>query len=89
MIRINLKAKIAFVAMILLCFVTLIGGVHVFADEASDTKEENIVQNIDGVVDSIGKDGEYKLSSDKTDIYLPFFRAATGRIEIDKPLNKL
>ena len=87
--RINLKAKIAFVAMILLCFVTLIGGVHVFADETSDTKQENLVQNIDGIVDSEGKDGEYKLSSDKNEIYLPFFRAATGRIEIDKPVNKL
>lgn len=87
--RINLKAKIAFVAMILLCFVTLIGGVHVFADETSDTKQENLVQNIDGIVDSEGKDGEYKLSSDKNEIYLPFFRAATGRIEIDKPINKL
>ena len=70
--RINLKAKIAYVTIILLCFVTLIGGVHVFADENSDTKEENTVQNIDGVVDTIGKDGEYKISSDKTDIYLPF-----------------
>lgn len=87
--KIKLKNKIAYVTIILLCFVTLIGGVHVFADEASDIKEENKVQNIDGVVDSVGKDGEYKLSSDKTDIYLPFFRAATGRIEIDKPINKL
>ena len=34
---INLKTKIAFVTIAFACFVTILGGVHVFADEKTDT----------------------------------------------------
>lgn len=41
-----------------------------------------------GIVDRVYKDGVYKLSDDTKDIYLPFFRAGSDRVIVDKEINK-
>lgn len=57
--------------------------------------EENINENkteittINSVFDIKAINGEYKTSNEKSDIYLPFFRNAVGRIEVDKSIDKI
>lgn len=62
------------------------------ADNSADTpatSEEVQIATVNSIFDIKGINGEYKTSSEKEDIYLPFFRNALGRIEVDKEIGKL
>lgn len=62
----------------------------IFADEnTNDNGEQNQIATVNSIFDIKGINGEYKTSSDASDIYLPFFRNAVGRIEVDKSIGKI
>lgn len=62
----------------------------IFAQEnTNDNVEQNQIATVNSIFDIKGINGEYKTSSDASDIYLPFFRNAVGRIEVDKSLEKI
>lgn len=62
---------------------------------AQENNEENIsteqvqTETLNSIFDIKGVNGEYKTSSEEENIYLPFFRNAVGRIEVDKSLDKI
>ncbi len=71
-----------------LCFSIFITNNKVYADE-NNTNSQSQVTGIKSIFDIKGISGEYKTSSEKEDIYLPFFRNAIGRIQVDKSINNI
>lgn len=62
----------------------------IFAEEnTNDNGEQTQIATVNSIFDIKGINGEYKTSSDASDIYLPFFRNAVGRIEVDKSIGKI
>ena len=62
----------------------------IFAEEnTKDNGEQTQIATVNSIFDIKGINGEYKTSSDTSDIYLPFFRNAVGRIEVDKSIGKI
>lgn len=58
-------------------------------DNTNDNGEQTQIATVNSIFDIKGINGEYKTSSDASDIYLPFFRNAVGRIEVDKSIGKI
>lgn len=83
----SLKMKALVIACIM-CFITIFGANIIFADENESSSKEKTGQ-INSIIDVKNVNGEYKLSEDKNELYLPFLINAIGRIEIDKQINKL
>ena len=88
------KINIIKLTLIIITFVFSIGifGINsnIFAEENNEknTSTEQVV-SVNGMFDIKGINGEYKTSSEESDNYLPFFRNAVGRIEVDKSLGKI
>lgn len=83
----SLKMKALVIACIM-CFITIFWANIIFADENESSNKEKTGQ-INSIIDVKNVNGEYKLSEDKNELYLPFLINAIGRIEIDKQINKL
>lgn len=73
------KSKYVFVCLFLVCSIFLTLSNYICA-EASSTK---------GIFDTVIKDGIYKLSDDKVDVYLPYIRYATDSIIMDKEISDM
>lgn len=58
-------------------------------DNTNNNGEQSQIATVNSIFDIKGINGEYKTSSDASDIYLPFFRNAVGRIEVDKSIEKI
>lgn len=73
-------------------FVTFGINTNVYAEEnnseITNTEQAQVV-SLNSIFDIKGINGEYKTSSENSDMYLPFFRNAIGRIEIDNSLGKI
>lgn len=83
----SLRIKASVIACIM-CFMAILGVNFIFADEyENDNKEKT--REINSIIDVKNVNGEYKLSEEKNEFYLPFLINAIGRIEIDKKINKL
>ncbi|MCX8074462.1 MAG: hypothetical protein N2749_02610 [Clostridia bacterium] len=54
----------------------------------STSASQNEKSDLEYITDVIFKNGSYKFSEDKRDIYLPFIRSSNERIVVDKDVNK-
>lgn len=88
------KRKVLLFLTIFLFLTICIFGLNnkMFATDNSGTSvesEEVKVATVNSIFDIKGINGEYRTSSENDNIYLPFFRNAVGRIEVDKEVGKL
>lgn len=77
---------------IVLVFIFAIVCIFAFSDKvfASDENVQNdTTLSLNSVFDIKGINGEYKVSDEKSDIYLPFFRNAVENITVDKNIDKI
>lgn len=90
MIKIKkLNISLAITSVLLICFMILGCSSNVFAAQENTNTNETQTAIISSIFDVKGTNGEYKVSDEASDIYLPFFRNAVGRVVVDKSLDNI
>lgn len=84
--KLNMTRKNKFVLVVSFIAIIFFSVSNVFAEDIID--ETNNKSEINDIIDIDAKETLYKFS-DNEDIYLPFFRMSTDRVEIDKEVSNL